>query len=371
MPHKSVRTFFLTVFSGQGGIEKFNRALLLALQRVNTSNNFHLTASVVYDEKPTNQNYFPASQIQTYRGNKLFFLLREALRVFKKEVWILGHLNLAPLGILRKKLFPSQPLILICHGIEVFSPLKGVKRRLLHKADKILAVSQYTKDQLIQLQHVPEHRIDVFPNTLDPFFNPPVQFGKPDYLRRRYGIDQDEKILFTLARMNTGEGYKGYDMVLMLLPSLLREGYRIKYIIAGKADDSEEKRIKRLINELKIESMVLLPGYIAEEEIIDHYQLADLFIMPSKGEGFGIVYLEALACGVPVIAGNKDGSTEALQYGKLGKLVNPDDKEEILEAVKELLNNRPDSTVLQKEMLSFFSFNQFILRTESLLHSLN
>jgi glycosyltransferase involved in cell wall biosynthesis len=371
MPHKSLRTFFLTVFSGQGGIERFNRAILLALQRVNTSNNFHLTASVVYDETPTNQNYFPASQIQTYRGNKLFFLLREALRIFKKEVWIIGHLNLAPLGILRKKIFPSQPLILICHGIEVFSPLKGVKRRLLHKADKILAVSQYTKDQLIQLQHVPEHRIDVFPNTLDPFFKLPTSFEKPDYLLTRYAIDQHVKILFTLSRMNAEEGYKGYDQVIKIIPSLLKEGIQVKYILAGKADDGEKRRIKELIHELHLESHVCLAGFIKEEEIIDHYLLSDLFVMPSKGEGFGIVYLEALACGVPVIAGNKDGSTEALQYGKLGKLVNPDDKEEILEAVKELLENRPDSTVLQKEMLSFFSFNQFLLRTESLLHSLN
>ncbi len=80
-----------------------------------------------------------------------------------------------------------------------------------------------------------------------------------------------------------------------------------------------------------------LAGYIPEEELNDHYNLCDVFAMPSKGEGFGIVFLEAMACGKPVLAGNKDGSVDALLGGKLGALVDPDDVAQIAETLIAIL----------------------------------
>lgn len=68
---------------------------------------------------------------------------------------------------------------------------------------------------------------------------------------------------------------------------------------------------------------VIFAGRIAEKEKAEHYRLADVYVMPSSGEGFGIVYLEALACGIPVIGSKIDGSRDALREGQLGLLVNP------------------------------------------------
>ena len=100
-----------------------------------------------------------------------------------------------------------------------------------------------------------------------------------------------------------------------------------------------------------------MPGYIEENELIDHYLLADLFAMPSKKEGFGIVFIEALACGLPVIAGNKDGSADALMNSKLGELIDPDSNRQIFSALLKLLQNHISPKT--NEVLNNFSFKSF------------
>jgi phosphatidyl-myo-inositol dimannoside synthase len=112
---------------------------------------------------------------------------------------------------------------------------------------------------------------------------------------------------------------------------------------------------------------VLMPGFVADEEVTDHYLLADVFVMPSKGEGFGIVYLEAMACGLPVIAGNKDGSTEALQFGELGTLIDPDDADELAAALVKALTTVHYSSEVQQNMLQYFSFERFKERLQAVI----
>src|SRR5205814_269912 len=105
--------------------------------------------------------------------------------------------------------------------------------------------------------------------------------------------------------------------------------------LAGSGPDRE--RIEALIRELNLEENVTLAGRVADNELPGFYQLCDVFAMPSKGEGFGIVFLEAMACGKPVIAGNKDGSVDAVLNGRLGVLVDPDNVVQIAEALIAIL----------------------------------
>lgn len=346
-----------------GGIEKFNRAFMRAFLDCEANLNSEFTASGMYDAVG-NENYIPSNRFSAFKGNRWSFVISSLIKSFKQQEIILGHVNLAMIGVLFKLLQPSKKLTVICHGIEVFEPLTGLKKKLLQKADRLLAVSNYTKEQLINIQKADAKKIHVFPNTLDPFFHLPNSFIKPNYLKERYGLKQDQKILFTLTRLNSDEGYKGYDKVIRALPALTKNGYQFKYIIGGKADAKELAAVESLIASLGLQKEVLLAGYIPDEEVTDHYLLADVFVMPSKGEGFGIVYLEAMACGVPVIAGNKDGSTEALQFGKLGTLIDPDSEQEIETALQTVLIEQTNSQQLQKQMLHYFSFEQYKKRLQ-------
>src|SRR5262249_26054671 len=144
-----------------------------------------------------------------------------------------------------------------------------------------------------------------------------------------------QPVILTVARLAEPERYKGYDRVLAALPAVRAAVPNVHYILVGRGPDS--KRIRRLIHELKLEESVTMTGFVRDHELCDHYNLCDVFAMPSKGEGFGIVYLEALACGRPVLAGNKDASAEPLLNGELGVLVDPDNVEEIASALKQIL----------------------------------
>lgn len=356
----------LTTFSSTGGIEKFNRAFLKALVQLQTTLSLSVYAAGMYDRKVDNR-YIPEKQFQPFYGQRIRFIMSHFFKFFQTDELILGHLNLALLGKFYKLLFPQKKLIVICHGIEVFDAVAGSKKKVLQQADVVLCVSNYTKEQLIYKQGVAADKIVVFPNTIDPFFELPQQFNKPQHLMQRYGITANEKVLFTLTRLNHEEGYKGYDKILRTLPALLQQGFQFKYILAGKADAQEKENVLLLIKKLNLEQHVILTGFIADEEVTDHYLLADVFVMPSKGEGFGIVYLEAMACGLPVIAGNKDGSTEALQFGKLGTLIDPDDAHALEAAIVHTITQVHQPQEMQLQMLQYFSFEQYTQRLQAVL----
>ena len=93
------------------------------------------------------------------------------------------------------------------------------------------------------------------------------------------------------------------------------------YLIAGAGDDKQ--RLEHLAAERGLAGRVVFTGHVPADELPSYYALADVFAMPSTGEGFGIVFLEAAACGLPVIAGNADGSVDALGEGQIGCLVDP------------------------------------------------
>jgi glycosyltransferase involved in cell wall biosynthesis len=143
---------------------------------------------------------------------------------------------------------------------------------------------------------------------------------------------------------------------------------KVKYLLCGRANDKELTRIKKIIAEYQLEEIVHLSGFVPEKELTDHYLLADVFIMPSKKEGFGIVFIEALVCGLKVIAGNRDGSTEALMYGELGALIDPDSVRDIVAALaKSLGENSHQKMTLQEKTLEYFGFPVYKERLKQLL----
>jgi glycosyltransferase involved in cell wall biosynthesis len=150
----------------------------------------------------------------------------------------------------------------------------------------------------------------------------------------RYGL-ANRTVLMTLARLDPGERYKGVDEVMEALPTLTDTHPDIAYLICGSGGDRE--RLEAKAGALGVSDRVVFAGYVPEEEKADHYRLADAFVMPGWGEGFGIVYLEALACGVPVVASSADASQEAVRNGELGVVVDPHDPTSVVEGIRDAL----------------------------------
>ena len=170
------------------------------------------------------------------------------------------------------------------------------------------------------------------------FLSNKLEKNKLGYLKSRYQVKDEEMVLLTISRMSSSEQYKGYDMVIQAIANLTaKEKKHIKYILAGKADRAEFDRIQQLITNYNLQDHVIMPGFIEADELQDHYQLANLFLMPSTMEGFGIVLIESFASGTNVIAGNGDGSKEALQQGKFGMLIEPTDPLAIQHAIESSL----------------------------------
>jgi glycosyltransferase involved in cell wall biosynthesis len=232
----------------------------------------------------------------------------------------------------------------VAHGVDVWSLQDPALARALRSADRLVAVSNFTRDRLVEQIGLAKDRIGLIPNTFssEEF----VLEQKPHYLLKRFGLHPDQPVILTVARLASEDRYKGYDQILRALPAVRRQIPNVRYILGGHGPD--RGRIEALIRELGVEESVIVAGYIPDHELCGFYNLCDVFAMPSKGEGFGIVFLEALACGKPVVAGNKDGSVDALLNGKLGVLVDPDSIAEIEEALVLILTRRHPLKILQE-----------------------
>jgi phosphatidyl-myo-inositol dimannoside synthase len=362
--------YYLSAFSHTGGIEKFNRCFMKALDDLE-GDAYHSSVVSVYDEDP-DIRYNSTLDFKGFNRDKrssLKYVLRNAKNF---DVVVIGHINLAIAGVLIKLLNPRCRLVVTAHGIEVWKKLSLFKKQVLRSADMILAVSNYTKNQLVLANLVPPSRIRLFPNTIDPYFPIPTQLKKPQYLLDRYSLKKDQPVMLTLSRLLISERFKGYDIVIASLPGILQQVPDMVYVLSGKYDEAEKHRIEALIDQHGVRDHVLLTGFIEEAEVADHYMMADVFIMPSRKEGFGIVFLEALACGTNVIGGNQDGTVDALHNGSLGKLINPRKKDEITEAVMQQLQMpyQPPETI-QKKVLDMYHFQKYRERLHSALQELS
>ena len=345
-------------FGGRGGIAKFNRDLLNALCA-------YPSAEVTVLPRIITEDLGVLPDRLTYKtqaaGGKVAFVYHLGRLLAQRHSFdgvICGHLHLLPLAAFAARRY-AAPLTLIVHGVDAWQrPRVSGLQSSLRAVNTFVSVSLFTKQRFLEWAPLRDEQGHVIPNCVDI-----SKFGpgpKPSRLVERYGLS-GRRVITTLGRLSALERYKGFDEVLEVMPSLVQEMPDLVYLIVGDGDD--RARLQSKVTFLRLERNVVFTGYIAEQEKADHYRIADAFVMPGRGEGFGIVYLEAMACGIPVIASKADASREAVLEGKLGILADPGNPQEIRAAIKEALA-RPH--VLQKE-LEYFSFERFVERWHALI----
>ena len=334
MPKKII-LFTLQTFSTTGGIQKMTRTLAHSLFQLSKQGNWNFRLLSLYDSRyDLMDRYLPAKNFTGFGNHRLRLGWETIITAENADIVILSHINLSLVGIVIKLLNPKCRLWLIVHGIEVWRPVNFIKRAFLKiYCDKIVCVSDFTSKQMIHWHHSDPNKCVVLNNAVDPFVKLPETFEKPEYLLNRYGLIPANQVIFTLTRLASSEQYKGYELVIKAVSHLKQSFPAIKYILSGQYDPAEEIRIKGLIHTYCVHDQVILTGFLKEDELTDHFLLSDLFVLPSKKEGFGIVFVEALTCGLPVICGNADGSTDAIRNGELGTAINVDDLDELKKAI--------------------------------------
>lgn len=341
------------LFTFNGGIQIYSAFLFQALQNLFPDSGYEVFIKHDVETSPS-ISYLPQTRFHFAGGlpakvrTPLFAAQLISNGLIKKPDLVLAtHLNFAIASLILKRLF-GIPYWVVAHGIEAWNMQNRSVQTALREADLILAVSGYTRDRLLKEQNLNPQKVTVLPNTFDAQRFQPAP--KPAYLLAKHNIQPTQPVILTVGRLSAGEQYKGYDQVLKAIPQIRQSFPDVHYVIVGKGSD--KPRIEQLIAQLQLQDCVTLAGFVPDEQLCDYYNLCDVFAMPSKGEGFGIVYLEALACGKAVLGGNQDGAIDALCHGKLGALVNPDDVEAIAQTLTDILIQKyPNSLIYQPDEL--------------------
>ncbi|WEK19704.1 MAG: glycosyltransferase family 4 protein [Candidatus Pedobacter colombiensis] len=353
------RILFLTLetFSAAGGIQSMNRTLAYSLHELCKKNNWDINLYCLNDlSSDVMSQYLPSVCFKGFGKNKTIFALNSIMNGMNTDLVLLSHVNSAVIGLVIRLLNPKCKIWLVAHGIEVWQPLRGWKNKIWKTADRFICVSRFTKSKIISLHHANPSQCLVLNNALDPFIKLPENFDKPAYLLGRYGLRAEDRVLFTLTRIASTEKFKGYEQVIAAVGRIKQRIPTIKYILAGPCELTEKRRLEKLAADQGLSDHFILTGYIEEKELGDHYLLADLFVLPSKKEGFGIVFIEAMAFGLPVICGNVDGSVDAVRHEDMGLAIDPDDIEAL------------EMAIIQKLSLSLTIDNRKSIQSQCLKH---
>lgn len=350
-------------FGGHGGIALYGRDLLSALcampncREVVAFPRLHVPAC---EPLPVNLSY----RLKGVGGKSAYATALLGCLASDRDfnLIICGHINLLPLAALARRL-TGAPILLLIYGIDAWRPTDSrLINTLARRAQGVVSISDHTRARFLTWARAQTGNVELLPNAIHA-----EQYGlgpkKPDLLRR-YGVE-GRTLLLTLGRLSAAERYKGIDEMLEILPGLCHEIEDLHYLIVGDGDD--RGRLQDKARRLGIAERVVFAGRIDEHEKADHYRLADAFVMPGRGEGFGFVFLEAMACGIPVVASPLDGSREAVRDGALGLLADPDDRANLRRVVLEALR-RPKGI---PEGLDDFSFRRFSERLALILGKLH
>ncbi len=345
-------------FGGHGGISQYNRDLLTALSaadfvrevvvlpRLGQVRDVELPARIL--QQPPVFNWMGYSMCA----------LNLAIRKRPFDLVFCGHISHAPLGaaIARSQ---KTPLWLQLHGVDAWTRPHPLVRWAAEQSDLVTVVSRYTRRRFLGWASIEPERVRVLPNTVVDRYAPGP---KSTQVIEQYGL-RGKRVLLTISRISVYDSYKGHHRVIAVMPELIREYPNLVYVVAGDGDG--RKKLQQLAVEHGVAESVKFIGKVNEAQLPDLYRTADVFVMPSTKEGFGIVFLEAMRSGIPAIGGNSDGSMDPLRDGAAGYAVSCDSRTELIAAIRSALVNPRDGA----QHAHAFNCTAFSEHCESLLRS--
>jgi phosphatidylinositol alpha-1,6-mannosyltransferase len=327
----------LGIYSRVGGIERYLQRVVRCLSDATDQEPDQVEVISLWD-RPADEppglgrlRYYPCNSSKV-RALLTFF---RTVHRLKPDAILYGHVLLAPLAGAARLLSVRSRHLMLAYGVEVWGdrPERGVPWWegfvIRHWMDRVLAISRYTADRMRAWYGLPGGMCSILACAVDSgaTSRPERTTAPKETVPRRR--------LLTVSRLV--DRYKGWHNVIRALPAVLREFPDVEYVIVGDGPLREE--LKMLAEHSGVGQNVRFSGWLGEEELAKAYGQSDVFVMPSSGEGFGIVFLEAWLHGLPVIAGNRDAATDLVTPFVDGVLVDPDSPTEIASAVLRLLRD--------------------------------
>lgn len=239
-----------------------------------------------------------------------------------------------------------RPVVIYAHGEELTTWGKGGKykamRFALRHADTVIANSEFTRQELLNMGVLAERIVLINPGVDVERFRP----GLPcDDLKQHIGLAPGEKLILSVGRLSRR---KGFDMVVRSLPQLASQGISVRYALIGIGEDHDY--LTGLARELGVSDRVHLLGHVSQDDLPRWYNACDVFAMPNREidgdtEGFGMVFIEAAACGKPALAGKAGGAGSAVVQGETGVLVDGREHGQVAESLRRIL---ADNVVAQR-----------------------
>lgn len=282
--------------------------------------------------------------------------LRAGFRSPASLVVIVAHAHLAPVAHAVTRV-GGHRCVVWAHGYEVWGRTSRLVATSVRRADAIWAVSRFTAGRLRADGLDPAGRTKLLSHALPPELELPPASG------------DDDPVVLTVGALEPAMRYKGIDTLLYAWPTVSHRVPDARLVVVGDGED--RLRLERIAEALSITGTVDFTGRVSDARLAETYATASVFALPARactgpdarGEGFGLVLVEAAAAGLPVVAGRAGGATEAVRDGETGVLVDPREPGQVADAITELLRDRARARAMgaagRRWVTQRFSFERF------------
>jgi len=326
---------------GVGGVQEAGRMTAAALNHIAAQRKW-ATDFLSLNDPPSEGELEVAERKVRFHGferEKLKFTASALHAAFmeRPRVVLAMHPHLAPPAALARSVSSDARMMVMSHGVEVWTRLPAVRHRSLLRADMVLAPSRYTAEKLQTVQGVASDKIRVSPWPLNPMIMALATQPSALAIPLSWPSDPGARVVLTVGRWAASERYKGVDELIRAVAQLSNAFPDLHLVAVGGGDDLP--RLRKEAADAGLHGHAHFLEGLSREEIAACYSSAEIFALPSAGEGFGLVFLEAMAFGRPVIGAAFGGTLDVIEDGVNGLLVSPHDAKSLANTLARLLQD--------------------------------